>query len=88
MSNVKEYFKETFKLIGKFKWYILGYLFWWSSFLYEYLYPPLENDPILKYEYAKGAWNYINQEVYIQSMKLYIMRMGVKYVESQIIKKQ
>ncbi|MBP5215977.1 MAG: hypothetical protein J6039_05450, partial [Alphaproteobacteria bacterium] len=27
--------------------------------------------PILNYEYTRGAWNYINQEVYIHSMKLY-----------------
>ena len=36
---------------------------------HEILNPPDADDPILNYEYTRGAWNYINQEVYIGSMK-------------------
>ncbi len=31
---------------------------------------PEADDPILNYEYTRGAWNYINQEVYIEGLKL------------------
>ena len=70
-EKIKQSVSETFKLLWLFKWYIVGYLIYYSIFIVEYFNPPAADDPILNYEYTHGAWNYINQEVYIHSMKLY-----------------
>ena len=70
-DKVRQTMSQTFKLLWQFKWYIVGYLIYYSIFIVEYFNPPAADDPILNYEYTHGAWNYINQEVYIHSMKLY-----------------
>ena len=70
-EKIKQSVSETFELLWQFKWYIVGYLIYYSIFIVEYFNPPAADDPILNYEYTHGAWNYINQEVYIHSMKLY-----------------
>ena len=70
-EKIKQSVSETLKLLWQFKWYIVGYLTYYSIFVLEYFNPPAADDPILNYEYTRGAWNYINQEVYIHSMKLY-----------------
>ncbi|MBQ7633805.1 MAG: hypothetical protein IJS88_06815 [Alphaproteobacteria bacterium] len=70
-QSAKNCTTETFKLLWQFKWYIVAYLLFYSMFIIEYFNPPAADDPILNYEYTHGAWNYINQEVYIHSMKLY-----------------
>ena len=70
-EKIKQSVSETFKLLWQFKWYIVGYLIYYSIFIVEYFNPPAADDPVLNYEYTHGAWNYINQEVYIHSMKLY-----------------
>ena len=70
-EKIKQSVSETFKLLWLFKWYIVGYLIYYSIFIVEYFNPPAADDPVLNYEYTHGAWNYINQEVYIHSMKLY-----------------
>ena len=70
-EKIKQSVTETFKLLGQFKWSITGYLLFYSIGVAEYFNPPAADDPILNYEYTRGAWNYINQEVYIHSMKLY-----------------
>ncbi|MBQ8671562.1 MAG: hypothetical protein IJ525_03465 [Alphaproteobacteria bacterium] len=70
-EKIKQSVSQTFKLLWQFKWYIVGYLIYYSIFIVEYFNPPAADDPILNYEYTHGAWNYINQEVYIHSMKLY-----------------
>ena len=71
-QNIKNGVTETFKLLWQFKWYIVTYLLFYSIFIAEYFDPPAVDDPILNYEYTRGAWNYINQEVYIGSIKLYL----------------
>lgn len=68
-QSAKNCTTETFKLLWQFKWYIVAYLLFYSMFIIEYFNPPAADDPILQYEYSRGAWNYINQEVYIGSMK-------------------
>ena len=70
-EKIRQTTSQTFKLLWQFKWYIVGYLIYYSIFIVEYFNPPAADDPILNYEYNRGAWNYINQEVYIHSMKLY-----------------
>ena len=72
IDTMKKFIIDTAKLFWPFKWYIVGYLWWWAFSVTEYLNPPAANDPILKYEYGRGAWNYVSQEVYIESMKLFI----------------
>lgn len=67
-NNTKLWAIESLKLLWKFKWYILIYLLFFGILVAEYINPPAENDPILKYEYDRGAWNYINREVYVGSM--------------------
>ncbi len=70
-KDVKNCVTETLKLLWQFKWYIALYMLYYIIFLAEYFNPPAADDQILNYEYMRGAWNYINQEVYIHSMKLY-----------------
>lgn len=68
VGGVKQNLSETFKLLWQFKWSMLIYLLFYMMFVAEYLDPPAEDDPILQYEYSRGAWNYINREVYVGSM--------------------
>lgn len=70
-KELKHHFFETFNLLKQFKWYISAYLIFYLISNLELINPPAVDDPILNYEYSRGAWNYINQEVYIGSMKLY-----------------
>ena len=73
MEKIKQSILETSKLLWSFKWYIFFFMLWAQSSLLEIIYPPAADDPILNYEYNKGSWNYINQKVYIESMKLYFI---------------
>lgn len=73
LEKIKQSITETFKLIWKFKWYVGLYLIYFIISCYTLIDIPAENDPILNYEYTRGAWNYINQKVYIGSMKLYFI---------------
>ena len=73
LQTIKQSIKETFKLLWKFKWYIGSYLIYYITFSYTLIDIPAKDDPILQYEYSRGSWNYINQEVYIGSMKLYFV---------------
>ena len=79
-DKIKQNIAETFKLLWLFKWYILVYFLWWITSFVEMFNPPQENDPILNYEYIRGAWNYINQEVYIHSMELYCVIDGLIFL--------
>ena len=72
-EKIKQSMTETFKLLWQFKWYVGLYLIYYIISCYTLIDIPAENDPILNYEYTRGAWNYINQEVYIGSMKLYFI---------------
>ncbi len=72
-EKIKQSMTETFKLLWQFKWYVGLYLIYYIIFCYTLIDIPAENDPILNYEYTRGAWNYINQKVYIGSMKLYFI---------------
>ena len=69
--TVKQSAKETFELLWQFKWYIGVYLLFYSMFVAEYFNPPEKDALIWGSEATEGAWNYVNQEVYIHSMKLY-----------------
>lgn len=73
LEKIKQSITETFKLIWQFKWYVGLYLIYYIISCYTLIDIPAENAPILNYEYTRGAWNYINQEVYIGSMKLYFI---------------
>jgi len=72
-DKVKQAISDTFKLLWSFKWYVGLYLIYYVISGYTLIAIPAENNPILNYEYTRGAWNYINQEVYIGSMKLYFI---------------
>lgn len=66
---IKQNIYQTIKLLMKFKWYILFYGLFYCFFVMEYIYPPEKNSPIWGSEAMEGAWNYINQEVYIKSIE-------------------
>lgn len=63
-------FKETKKTLWPFRWYIFSY--WIVGFLFfnEWFNPPKKDDPIFKAEATRDVWNYLNQEVYVASLKL------------------
>ena len=71
--KLKDHFIETKKTIAPFKWYICFHLIFVSIFIIDYFNPPAKDDPILAYEYSRGAWNYINQEVYIESARMFLI---------------
>ena len=62
--------KETKKTLWPFRGYICFY--WIVGFLFfnEWLNPPKKDDPIFKAEATRDVWNYLNQEVYVASLKL------------------
>ena len=72
ISQIKQTFKDTIQTIKPFKWSVFFHLLYLFLFVSDYLNPPAKDDPILGYEYSKGAWNYINQEVYIGTYRLFL----------------
>jgi len=70
---IKRNLLETFKLLLAFKWYICSYLLYYTVFVYTLIDIPSVDDPIWNSEAMHGTWNYINQEVYIASMRLYFI---------------
>lgn len=66
---IKKNTSETFKLLWQFKWSIGAYLLFFCMFMAGYINPPEKNSPIWGSEATEGAWSYINQEVYLGSMR-------------------
>ena len=73
IERIKQYFVDLKKLMWPFKWYIVTYLFVLSCPFHEYFFPPAVDDPIWGAEATMGAWNYANQELYIESAKFGIV---------------
>ena len=73
--SLKHNMMETFKLLWQFKWYIIVYLLFYYIIIMEYLDPPAKDSPIWGSEAMAGDWRYINQEVYIGSMKNVLMEL-------------
>ena len=73
--KLKHHFIETKKTIAPFKWSIIFYLIFVGIFIADYFDPPAKDDPIFIYEYSKGAWNYINQETYLESYKMFLANL-------------
>ena len=72
IQSIKQTFKDTLKTLWPFKWSVFFHLLYLFMWVLVYLDPPAKDDPILGYEYSKGAWNYINQEVYIGTHRLFL----------------
>ena len=72
IPQIKQTFKDTVQTIKPFKWSVFFHLLYLFPIVCDYLDPPAKDDPILGYEYSKGAWNYINQEVYIGTYRLFL----------------
>lgn len=70
IEKIKQYFVDLKNLMWPFKWYILANLLMIFLFLGEYFFPPAVNDPIWGAQATEGAWNYQNQALYIESIKL------------------
>lgn len=69
IQQAKQSAVETFKLLWQFKWYVCLDFVFILILLIEYFDPPAKDSPIWGSEAMAGYWNYINQEVYIQSCK-------------------
>ncbi len=68
-NNLRQYLLSVIKLMRPFKWYMIfngAYLF---LLVFEYLNPPAKDDPIFGSVSTLDAWNYVNQEVYVESLK-------------------
>ena len=72
IPQIKQTLKNTIQTIKPFKWSVLWYFLCLFVLVLAYFDPPAKDDPILGYEYSKGAWNYINQEVYIGTFRLHL----------------
>ena len=69
IDKIKCCILETSRLLWQFKWYIAIYPLIFSFLIHEYFYPPAQDNPIFGSEAMSSAWNYVNQEVYIGSLK-------------------
>ena len=72
-NSLRQYFLSVIKLMRPFKWYMTfngAYLF---LLVFEYLNPPAKDDPIFGSVSTLDAWNYVNQEVYVESLKLAVI---------------
>ena len=72
-NSLRQYFLSVIKLMRPFKWYMIfngAYLF---LLVFEYLNPPAKDDPIFGSVSTLDAWNYVNQEVYVESLKLAVI---------------
>ena len=69
-NQLSQTLKGTKKTLWPFRWYIFFY--WIVGFLFfnEWFNPPKKDDPIFKAEATRDVWNYLNQEVYVASLKL------------------
>ena len=79
-EKIRQSITETFKLLGQFKWYIVGYLIYYSMFIVEYLKPPAADDNIFHAEATSQIWSYTNQEVYIGSLRLEIIILSLLFL--------
>ena len=73
IQSIKQTFRDTIQTIKPFKWSVFFHLLYLFIWVLGYFNPPAKDDPILGYEYSKGAWNYINQEVYIGTYRLFLI---------------
>lgn len=60
---------KTLKLLWQFKWFVALDIVCVLLLICEYLNPPAADSAIWKSEAMLGAWNYQNQQFYIQSCK-------------------
>ena len=74
------YAVEIIKLLLNFKWYIIFDFVFFLLLMHEYLNPPSVNDPIWNSEAMLGAWNYQNQQLYIQSCKYNLIISGLFFL--------
>ena len=69
IDKIKNCILETSRLLWQFKWYIAIYPLIFVALIHEYFYPPTPDNPIFGSDAMSSAWNYVNQEVYIGSLK-------------------
>ncbi len=69
MQNIKQNIAEIIKLLWQFKWFVILDMAFFALLLSEYFNPPAINDMIWGSEATNGAWNYQNQQLYMQSCK-------------------
>ena len=59
---------QTF--IKPFRWYVAFYMLEPLILLETYFYPPAKDDPIWGAQATMSAWNYQNQELYLEGVKI------------------
>ena len=64
LNQLKITLVESKKTLVPFKWSIGFYVLLMASIFNEWINPPHKDDPIFAYEYKRGSWAFINQEVY------------------------
>lgn len=68
-QRIKQSIAEIFKLLWQFKWFVIFDMVFFVLLLSEYFNPPAIDDMIWGSEATNGAWNYQNQQLYIQNCK-------------------
>ena len=76
----KQSLLKIFELLWQFKWYVGFDLLFIIFLLVDYFNPPAVNDPIWGSEATYGAWNYQNQQLYIQSCKYDLIISGLIFI--------
>lgn len=69
LNKMKQSIRKTFKLLWRFKWYVAFDIMIFILLLIDYFNPPAVDDMIWGSEATLGAWNYQNQQLYLQSCK-------------------
>ncbi len=71
---MKDKFKETIELLKQFKWYIMLYSFNLFITIDELFFTThQEDDGIWKSEAMRDAWNYVSKDVYVNSLRLFLI---------------
>ena len=73
VERIKQDFVDLKNLMWPFKWYILANIIIPLMVVREYFFPPEADDPIWGAQATMGAWNYANQELYMESAKFGIV---------------
>ena len=69
-AKVYERLQKIKTFIKLFKWYICFYILYFLILVKEYFYPPAKDDQIWGAQETMSDWNYQNQELYLEAIKI------------------
>ena len=80
LGKVKQAISDIFKLLWSFKWYIGLYLLYYIINIMTLFDIPAADDKIFHTETTSQLWTYTNREVYVGSLRLEIVILGLLFL--------